>query len=106
MESWEYKTLVNELVQGMEKAKQLHFHLCSTSTSTSTSPSRAQDLLMQRILSSYEKALLILNWKGAGAVQQTPAASATSISVDDLNNNLRDHHDYNASKKRWDSLQY
>lgn len=95
MESWEYKTLVNELVQGMEKAKQLQFHLCSTSTS--------QDLLMQRILSSYEKALLILNWKGA--VQQTPAASATSISVDG-SEDLRDHHDYNASKKRWDSLQY
>lgn len=95
----EYKTLIDELEQGMEKAKQLHFHLCSTS------PSRAQDMLMQRILSSYEKALLILNWKGTGAVEQTPAAapaSATvesSISVDgscrseDLNN-------YNASKKR------
>ncbi|XP_057809977.1 probable WRKY transcription factor 41 [Salvia miltiorrhiza] len=98
--SLEYKTVINELVQGMEKAKQLHSHLCSTS------PSRAQDLLMQRILSSYEKALLILNPK-----EHTPPPSAAAvdspISVvdgicrsEDLNNSFRDNQDYNASKKR------
>ncbi|KAH6763346.1 hypothetical protein C2S52_020779 [Perilla frutescens var. hirtella] len=107
--TWEYKTLINELVQGMEKAKQLQIHLCSTS------PSAAQDMLMQRILSSYEKALLILNWKGsvkptraAAAAAAAPASGAveSSISVDgscrseDMNNSFRDHQDYNTSKKR------
>lgn len=103
--TWEHKTLINELVQGMEKAKQLQFHLCSTSRS------EAQHLLLQRILSSYEKALLILNWRGP--VGQTQAAVApasgaveSTISVDgssrseDLNNNFRDHQDYSTSKKR------
>ncbi|KAG6399392.1 hypothetical protein SASPL_140872 [Salvia splendens] len=103
--TWEYEMVINELVQGMEKAKQLHFHLCSTS------PSRAQNMLMQRILSSYEKALLILNSKGAAEHTPAPPTPASgivesSISVDgscrseDLSNSFRDQQDYNASKKR------
>ncbi|GFP82562.1 probable WRKY transcription factor 53 [Phtheirospermum japonicum] len=107
--SWEYKTLISELTQGMEKAKQLHFHMCSTS------PSEAQDLLLQRILSSYEKALLILKRKGSSAVGQaqaqvvalTSGGPEPSISVDgspgseDLNKNLiRDHQECSPSKKR------
>ncbi|KAI3453812.1 hypothetical protein Pfo_010475 [Paulownia fortunei] len=101
--TWEYM-LINELTQGMEKAKQLHFHLCSTS------PSEAQDLLLQRILSSYEKALLILKWRGSVGQAQVsaPASGApeSSISVDgsprseDLNKNFRDHQDYSTPKKR------
>lgn len=102
--TWEYRTLIDELVQGMEKAKQLHFHLCSTSQS----PSEAEDMLMQRILSSYEKALLMLNWKAP--VEQSrapePVAVESSISVDgscrseDLNSSFRDNQDCSASKKR------
>lgn len=92
--------MINELVQGMEKAKQLHSHLCSTS------PSQAQDMLMQRILSSYEKALLILNWKAPVEHTRAGGAVESSVSVDgscrseDLNNSFRDYQDYNASKKR------
>ncbi|KAK6129950.1 hypothetical protein DH2020_036344 [Rehmannia glutinosa] len=104
--TWEYRTLIDELTQGMEKAKQLHFHLCSTTSS----PSEAQDLLVQRILSSYEKALLILKWRGSvGPAQVTAPASGlpeSSVSVDgsprsdDLNKNFKDHQECSASKKR------
>ncbi|KAK4400946.1 putative WRKY transcription factor 53 [Sesamum angolense] len=77
--TWEYKTLIDELTQGMEKAKQLRFHLFSTS------PSEAQDLLLQRILSSYEKALLILRWSRsdgkAGAAVPAPQSSVSKASA-------------------------
>ncbi|KAK1565402.1 hypothetical protein Q3G72_025764 [Acer saccharum] len=59
--SWEQKTLMNELIEGMEFAKQLRVHLGSKS-SVETS-----DVLVQRILSSYEKALLILKGPGSGS---------------------------------------
>ncbi|CAN1178169.1 Probable WRKY transcription factor 41 [Linum perenne] len=54
--TWEQRALVNELIQGMEVAKQLRFHLKETFAV------EAADSLVQRILSSYEKALMILNW--------------------------------------------
>ncbi|CAL5353682.1 unnamed protein product [Camellia sinensis] len=50
----EQKSLINELTQGMEIAKQLRFHLNSASSAEN------RQLLLQRILSSYEKSLLIL----------------------------------------------
>ncbi|KAL7150466.1 hypothetical protein ABFS83_05G113700 [Erythranthe nasuta] len=105
--SWEYETLINELTQGMEKAKLLQFHLCST-----TSPSRTQHLLLQRILSSYEKSLSILNWRGGQLAAPPPTsggggAPESSISVDgsptsdDWNKNFGDRNkDYTTSKKR------
>lgn len=95
--TWEYQTLINELTQGMEKAKELHLHLCSAS------PSEPQHLLLQRILSSYEKALSIVNWKGSAAVA---APESGSISVDgsprseELRKNFNDNKDYSPSKKR------
>lgn len=99
--TWEYKTLIDELTQGMEKAKQLRFHLFSTS------PSEAQDLLLQRILSSYEKALLILRWSRLdGKTGAAVPAPQSSVSVDgsprseNLNKNFSDHQDYSTSKKR------
>ncbi|XP_073133209.1 probable WRKY transcription factor 53 [Henckelia pumila] len=105
--NWEYQTLVNELTQGMEKTKQLRFHLCTTSQN------QAQDLLMQRILSSYEKALLILKWTGSKQQDQVVATAPTSVALESsvsvdgsprsegLNKNLGDHQDYvNPSKKR------
>ncbi|KAG8375086.1 hypothetical protein BUALT_Bualt10G0063600 [Buddleja alternifolia] len=102
--TWEYKTLIDELSQGMEKANQLRVHLCSTS------PSEAHDLLLQRIISSYENALLIVNWSGSvGHVPvgaPTLAAPESSISVDgsprsdDMNKSLRDNHDGRATSKK------
>ncbi|GER26814.1 WRKY transcription factor [Striga asiatica] len=100
---WEYITLINELTQGMEKAKQLHFHLCSTS------PPEEQDFLLQRILSSYEKALSILEWNGSPTWQaQIPTLGRpdSSVSTDgspiseDLSKTSRDHQDLTATKKR------
>lgn len=78
--TWDYYTLINELTQGMEQAKQLRAHLSSES-------SEPQGMLLQRILSSYEKALLILKWNGGSAEQSqpTPLASGapeSSISVE------------------------
>ncbi|CAI9094284.1 OLC1v1029996C1 [Oldenlandia corymbosa var. corymbosa] len=103
--NWDYYTLINELTQGMEQAKQLRVRLSSASTET-------QELLLQRILSSYEKALLILKWNGTvgqSAVskqqqQQQPQASgapeSSSVSVDcsPRNENQKDYQD--VSKKR------
>ncbi|KZV35191.1 putative WRKY transcription factor 53-like [Dorcoceras hygrometricum] len=96
---WQYNTLVDELTQGMEKTMQLRLHLWSTS------PSEAQDLMLQKILSSYDKALLILGWGGSNG--ETLTTPETSVSVhgsqrsEDLNKNINDNQDYmNASKRR------
>lgn len=96
--------LTDELAQGMEKAMQLRFHLCSTS------PCEAEDLILQRIISTFEKALCILKCGGHVGVAQAeapPAAPEPSVSADgssrsdDVNKNLQDYQEYgNASKKR------
>ncbi|CAI0441612.1 unnamed protein product [Linum tenue] len=70
--SWEQRTLVNELIQGMEFAKQLSFHLEGSSSVENA------EILVQRILSSYEKALLILNWSGSVGHQPLQAAAVTA----------------------------
>ncbi|KAL3619195.1 WRKY transcription [Castilleja foliolosa] len=108
--SWEYKTLINELTQGMEKAKQLHFHLCST-----TSPSETQYLLLQRILSSYQKALSILKGNGSTSARQAQAqfvapmlggpelsvSADESPRIEDFNkSSMRDHQECSPVKKR------
>ncbi|KAM6600253.1 hypothetical protein CsatA_019862 [Cannabis sativa] len=55
---FEQKTLVNELMEGKELAKQLMGHLQPSSSH------EARDVLVEKILSSYEKALSVLNWDG------------------------------------------
>ncbi|GMN31651.1 hypothetical protein TIFTF001_003334 [Ficus carica] len=57
--SWEQKTLIGELIQGMELAKQLRQNLGAKSSA------ETREFLVQRILSSYEKSLLILKWSGS-----------------------------------------
>ncbi|KAF5734773.1 WRKY transcription factor 53 family protein [Tripterygium wilfordii] len=69
--NWEQKTLISELIQGMELAKQLRVHLRSASSL------ETKDLLVQKILSSYEKALLILRW-GGGSMGQPQSIAATA----------------------------
>lgn len=69
---WEEKTLINELIQGMELTKQLRVHL-NAKSSTET-----RELLLQRILSSYDKALLILKWSESIG-QPQPAAPLTGL---------------------------
>ncbi|MCD7458851.1 transcription factor [Datura stramonium] len=105
--NWEYKTLINELTQGIEHTKQLreHFH-------SADSTSENQELLLQRILSSYEQSLLILKWSGS-TVQSPPAlppssgAIESSVSVDgspksdDKKRSFQDHQELiDISKKR------
>ncbi|XP_065858657.1 probable WRKY transcription factor 53 [Euphorbia lathyris] len=69
---WSYDQqhrLLRELIQGMEMAKQLRLQLNSGSSM------EARESLAQKILCSYEKALLILNW---GQQQQNAAAAASA----------------------------
>ncbi|CAL0331002.1 unnamed protein product [Lupinus luteus] len=70
--SWEQNTLINELIQGMEVAKKLKEDL-KTPYLVGT-----RDMLVQRILSSYEKALLILNASAPKSQTMSPA-TATSL---------------------------
>lgn len=103
--SWEQNTLINELIQGMEVARKLKADL-KLPYSVDT-----RDLLLQRILSSYEKALLILRCSNAstselqGMNQATPTLLPESpLSVhgsplrEDVHGAIKDHHN---SKKRW-----
>ncbi|RYR10424.1 hypothetical protein HN873_050791 [Arachis hypogaea] len=57
--SWEKSELKSELVQGMEVARKLKAELELESSADN------RDLLVDKILSSYDKALLILRWSGS-----------------------------------------
>ncbi|XP_062001578.1 probable WRKY transcription factor 53 [Rosa rugosa] len=63
--NWEQKSgIVNELTRGRELARQLQIHLNATSTlnpSTSSQTALTRQMLIQKIISSYEKALSMLN---------------------------------------------
>ncbi|KAF3598218.1 hypothetical protein DY000_02027196 [Brassica cretica] len=72
MLNWEQKTLVSELISGLEAAKKLHARLGEPSSlPPSSSPLAAEmnEILMKQILSSYEKSLAIVNWSLAPPVQ-------------------------------------
>lgn len=87
----EMKLLTDELAQGMEKAMQLRLHL---------SFSEAEDLLLQRIISTFEKALCFLKWSGH-VLGGPPSSADGSSRSDDLNKNFTDYHDHgDTSKKR------
>ncbi|KAL8493636.1 hypothetical protein ACS0TY_024716 [Phlomoides rotata] len=69
----EYKSLVNEVTKGLEQVKQL-----KASSSTN------QETVLERMLSSYEEALSILNGSASeeqceSVVSDTPAYSVTSV---------------------------
>ena len=69
MGSWEQKNLINELTNGRELAKQLQIHL-----SVSSSSHDARESLVQKILTSYEKALSLLRCSGPVGEPQAAAA--------------------------------
>ncbi|XP_057978991.1 probable WRKY transcription factor 41 [Malania oleifera] len=78
MEKWkepEQSTLINELNQGMELAKELGNHLHPAS-----SP-KVRQLLVERILSSYDKALKMLQCSGdlAGVEFESPPNTPPSL---------------------------
>ncbi|XVF10435.1 hypothetical protein REPUB_Repub07fG0182700 [Reevesia pubescens] len=108
--NWEQGTLISELIQGMELAKQLRLHL-GTSSSV-----KFRDLLVQKILSSYDKALLILKVTGpmgqpqqnVGAISVVPESPLSingSPRSDDLDkDNNQDVRDVSKKRKmlpRW-----
>ena len=83
------ETLINELVQGMELTKQLKNHLYPLASSPESC-----DFLFQKILSTYDKALSMLNLgdlvgephQVAGILGPTTQSSPTSENFDqDLN---------------------
>ncbi|QHO29779.1 hypothetical protein S245_025707 [Arachis hypogaea] len=100
----ETKKLREELVQGLELARQLQIHLHVAST-----PHETRDLLIQNIISAFENALHILKWTPPPAAAVDPSISPAirmsqespplSAGSEDSDRDLRDH-DPNASKKR------
>lgn len=73
----DYNSLINELTQGMEHTKKLKAYFNSVTSTSEATP----QLLLQKILSSYEQSLLLLKWSGS-AVQSPQPLPPTS---DDMN---------------------
>lgn len=75
--SYEQKTLISELILGANLARQLRAHLSSASSA------ETREVLIQGILNSYEKALLILKWSGPimGHPQSVPPTAAGASGV-------------------------
>lgn len=99
MGDWEQKNLINELAQGRELARQLQIHLNMPSSSPDT-----REFLVEKILSSYEKALSMLNLSTSpllgGAIlrmSESPPSLAGSPRSEDSD---RDFKDQDASRKR------
>ncbi|GFS32153.1 WRKY family transcription factor [Actinidia rufa] len=96
--NWEQKSLINELAQGLELAKQLQIHLNVSSSSHET-----RELLVHKILNSYDKALSILKFK-ASAAEPQPELSLRSLAgssnSEDSDFDFKDHEHVNASRKR------
>nr|QWQ79429.1 WRKY7 [Juglans sigillata] len=104
--SWEQKPLIGELIQGMELVKQLRVQFSTTSSSPET-----VETLLQRILASYEKALMILRWSGSigqsqiegvmAGVPESPISVNVSLGTDEFDKGIKDHQGTDdISKKR------
>ena len=99
---WEQKSLINELTQGMELAKQLQIHLNVASSSHET-----RELLVHKILNSYDKALSMLKFKAPAAEPQpelSPRSRTGSPNIEDSDLNLKDKDHVKATRKRWSVL--
>ncbi|PSS28797.1 WRKY transcription factor [Actinidia chinensis var. chinensis] len=95
---WEQKSLINELTQGMELAKQLQIHLNVTSSSHET-----RELLVHKILNSYDKALSMLKFRAPAAEphpELSPRSLTGSPNSEDSDFDFKDHEHVNASRKR------
>ncbi|XP_054825436.1 probable WRKY transcription factor 41 [Prosopis cineraria] len=102
---WEPSILMNELLQGMEAARKLSADF-RTESSVET-----RDLLVQRILSSYEKALLILKWNASntdplpiegvsGLPPESPMCANVSPLRDDIDGDIKDHPEFKLDSKK------
>lgn len=67
---YEQKTVINELNQGIQMAKQLRVHLNSA---------EAREFLIHKILLSYENALFLLNSGGSVGLRQATTMPTTSL---------------------------
>nr|XP_023899975.1 probable WRKY transcription factor 53 [Quercus suber]POE51203.1 putative wrky transcription factor 41 [Quercus suber] len=105
MGDWEQKNLISELAQGLELARQLQIHLNVPSSSH-----EAREFLVEKILSSYEKALSMLNLSssvsepqaigGAIRMSESPPSLTGSPRSEDSDRELKDQEQRDASRKR------
>lgn len=106
MGDWEQKNLINELAQGMELARQLQIHLNVPSSSH-----EAREFLVEKILSSYEKALSMLNMSSSVSepqaiggpilrMSESPPSLTGSPRSEDSDRELKDQEQRDASRKR------
>lgn len=94
--NWEQKALFSELSQGLELVKQLRLEFGSASSSST------QEMLVQRILSSYDKALMILNQNQPRlGFQESSVSANASPKSSDLDRGFKDQQEQkDVSKKR------
>lgn len=86
-------SLINELTQGREMANQLRNHL------TPSSSRETREDLVEKILSSYEKAISMLEW--AGFVGESPPSLAnTGSKTEGSDQDFKDPAGKNLHKKR------
>lgn len=71
MGEWEQKSLINELLQGRELAKQLQIQL-NLRTSSSAQDQTRGIMFVQKIISSYDKALSMLGFCSSSSSTQEP----------------------------------
>lgn len=104
MADWEQKSLISELTQGRELAKQLQIHFNAPSSTHET-----REYLVQKIQNSFETSLSLLKWSGSTS---EPHNTGTGIGVSESPRSLsgsprseesdRDNKDleHNGSRKR------
>lgn len=104
------KSLIHELLQGLELTRQLQLYLNVPSSSSN----ETRELLIQQIITTFEKALQMVNRKGhvaESSQQQQPARTvgirmldspplSCSPKSEDSDRDFQDHH-RNAFKKRY-----
>ncbi|GMH10861.1 hypothetical protein Nepgr_012702 [Nepenthes gracilis] len=96
--------LINELTRGMELAKQLRAHLGLEL------PTETREMLLEQILSSYDKALLILNSSGlvewlqnvvpSSAMSGSPMSFTKSPRSEDFNDHLESSRDFSKKSRK------
>ena len=100
------KNLIQELLQGLDLARQLQIHLHVPST-----PQETRELLIQKIISTFEKALEMVKWKGPVGVGEPSSGVAIRMSEEspplsgsprseDSDRDLKEP-DQSASRKRY-----
>ncbi|XP_057450066.1 probable WRKY transcription factor 41 [Lotus japonicus] len=101
--NWEQKALINELIQGMEMARKLKSDLSLTSSLDT------KNLLLQQILSSYDKALLILRCNASNSKSQTMHQATQTLSPEsslfvkrgeDIEGDVKGHHEPKQNSKK------